>query len=157
AVWGDIEHDPAYAEFSGALLGELDACRGRIFLLLSLIYSPAVIRKAQLDLEKGTSEKKAHALEVLDNLLGQDLKRLVFPLVDQVSPQERKKQLHAIFRQPQLDASARLSETLGQSAERIDAWTRACALYVLGSNGMPEGSGLAALRLTDRDEVVRET
>lgn len=157
AAWSDIEGDAAHAELSRALLGELEAVKQRIFLLLSLIYSPAVIRKAQLDLEKGTSHKKAHALEVLDNLLSQDLKRLVFPLVDQLALPERKKQLHAIFPQPQMEPGARLSETLRQSAERIDAWTKACALYVAGNIRAPEASILAVPRLGDREAVVRET
>lgn len=157
AAWSDIEGSATHAELSGALLGELEAVKQRIFLLLSLIYSPAIIRKTQLDLEKGTSHKKAHALEVLDNLLSQDLKRLVFPLVDQLALPERKKQLHAIFPQPQMEPTARLSETLRQSSERIDAWTKACALYVAGNIRAQEAPSLAAPRLGDREAVVRET
>jgi AAA family ATP:ADP antiporter len=102
AVWADIEGDAAHAELFQALLGELDACKERIYLLLSLVYSPIVIRKARLDLEKGTAQKKAHALEVLDNLLPEDLKRYVFPLIDLISPHERKKLLHMLFPQPRL-------------------------------------------------------
>jgi AAA family ATP:ADP antiporter len=157
AVWSDIEVDATHAELSRALLGELESTKQRMFLLLSLIYSPAVIRKAQLDLEKGTSHKKAHALEVLDNLLSQDLKRLVFPLVDQIALSERKRQLHAIFPQPRMEPAARLSETLQQSATRIDAWTIACALYVAGNTRAPEAHKLAASRLKNREAVVRET
>ena len=157
AAWGDIEHEAAHAELSGALLGELDACKERIFMLLSLIYSSVVIRKARLDLENGTAQKKSHALEVLDNLLSQDLKRFVFPLVDHISLHERAKQLHALFPQPHLDPAARLCETLQQSAQRIDAWTKACALYVIGNTLAPEGSRLAVPGLADRDAVVRET
>jgi len=59
AAWSDTEANAAHAEFSQALLGELDACRQRVFLLLALINSPAVIRKARLDLEKGTPQKKS--------------------------------------------------------------------------------------------------
>jgi HEAT repeat protein len=157
AVWGDIEGDPSHAELTRALVGELDACKERVLLLLSLIYSPDVIRKTKLDLERGTAEKKAQAMEVLDNLLSQDLKRYVFPLVDLVSLHDRKKQLHVLFPQPHLDPSARLSETLRQSAQRIDAWTKACALYVVGNTRAAEGSALASDRLADREVVVRET
>jgi len=97
------------------------------------------------------------ALEVLDNLLSQDIKRFVFPLIDQLSPRDRTKQLHALFPQPRLDPAARLHETLRLSAARTDAWTKACALYVFGTTRTAEGPILAATGLSDRDSVVRET
>ncbi len=157
AAWADLEGDAAMAELSRALLGELDERKQRIFLLLALLYPPAVIRKTRLDLETGTAEKKAHSLEVLDNLLSQDLKRLTFPLIDLHSPQERGKQLQALFPQPRLSGAARLREMLQDSVGKTGVWTKACALYIAGRTDAAEWSSLAADRFVDRDPLIRET
>ncbi len=157
AAWADIEGDSAHAELSRALLGEIDDRKHRIFLLLSLIYPPVVIRKARLDLEAGGAEKKAHALEVFDNLLSQELKKHVFPLIDQLSPHQRGKQLQVLFPQTPLAHAARLREMLERGPGQTGAWVRACALYVVGTTRASEFSALAADRLGDLDAMVRET
>ena len=157
AAWADLESDPALAELSRALLGELDERKQRIFLLLALLHPPAVIRKARLDLETTAGEKKAHALEVLDNLLPRELKALIFPLIDTLAPRERAKQLHLLFPQPRLDRTARLRETLAHTDGHTNAWTRACALYVAGKSRDAGWSPQAVAGFSDHDPLVRET
>ena len=138
-------------------LAKLTSASNVFFLLLALIYPPAVIRKARLDLETRAGEKKAHALEVLDNLLTQELKKMVFPLIDNLSPRERASQLHGLFPQPHLDRPARLRETLAQSGGKTGLWTKACALYVVGKSRAAEWSPMAVVGFSDQDAVVRET
>jgi AAA family ATP:ADP antiporter len=157
AAWTDLESNPALSELCHALLGEIDERRQRIFLLLALIYPPAVIRKARLDLEISAGEKKAHALEVLDNLLSQDLKKAIFPLIDNLTTRERARLLHALFPQPRLGCQERLRETLTQSDGKTGVWTKACALYVVGKSRAAEWSPMAVLGFSDQDAVVRET
>ena len=157
AAWADLEGDAALPELSGALLGEIEARKQRAFLLLALIYPPPVIRKAQLDLEIIGGERKANALEVLDNLLGQELKKLIFPLIDTLSPSERGKSLWALFLQPQLGRQARLVDILTQPAGKLGSWTMASALYGVGKSAAVEWSPVAVAACSDPAEVVRET
>ena len=156
-AWKDINTDPSLADLARAFLAEIDERKQRIFLLLALVYSPAVIRKARLDLETRAGEKRAHALEVLDNLLAPELKRNIFPLLDNLSPHERHKLFEAVFPQPRLDATARLHETLGDTNSKASAWTRACALLAVGKSRAAKWSEAAVAALSDREEVVRET
>ncbi len=157
AAWEDTGPDPGFAELARAFLSELEERKQHIFLLLSLLYPPAIIRKARLDLETNAGEKKAHALEVLDNLIALDLKKKIFPLLDNLSPHERFRQLNVHFPQTRLDRTARLQETVGSDTTKAGTWTKCCALYVAGRTRDETWSEAALLSLQDRNEMVRET
>lgn len=155
AAWADVGGAPADAALSRACLSEAAERTQRIFLLLALLHPPGVIRKAQLDLEANAGEKRAHALEVLDNLIAPELKRKIFPLLDQLSPQERFQQLNTVFPQPRLERAARLQEMA--AVAQSGAWTKACALFLAGRARAAEWSGAALSALADQEEIVRET
>jgi hypothetical protein len=155
AAWTDVGRDAEFAALSRACLDEAAERTHRIFLLLALLHPPRVIRKAQLDLEANASEKRAHALEVLDNLIAPELKRKIFPLLDHLSPQERFQQINTIFSQPRLERAARLQEMA--AVAQAGAWTKACALFLAGRARAADWSGAAISALADREEIVRET
>jgi len=65
-----------------ALLDSLERIKERAVYLLSLIYPPAVIRRALAVLRSGDPVKRAYATELLDNLLTGKIKRFLFPLFE---------------------------------------------------------------------------
>ena len=152
AACDDVLND---AELSQAYLGEVDEAKERIFMLLSLLYRPEVIRKARMDLEANAGEKKAHALEVLDNLLAPELKRKIFPLLDNISSQERLRRLTALFPQTRLGRAGRLRQAVAEN--QAGAWTKSCALFVMGKSAGAGWSDAVIASLNDEDTVVRET
>ncbi len=60
-----------------------------IFKLMGLLYTYEDITKAYQNIELGTKDSIAYAIELLDNILPADLKTLLFPLVDNISTEER--------------------------------------------------------------------
>ena len=152
AACDDVLND---ADLSQAYLGEVDEAKERIFMLLSLLYRPEVIRKARIDLEVNAGEKKAHALEVLDNLLAPELKRKIFPLLDNISPQERLRRLTALFPQTRLGRAGRLRQAVAEN--QAGAWTKSCALLVMGKSAWAGWSDAVIASLNVKDTVVRET
>lgn len=62
-----------------------------IFKLLGLIYSHNDIIKAYQNLKTGTKDSVAYALELLDNVLEKEIRDIIFPLVEDLSPEEKIK------------------------------------------------------------------
>jgi hypothetical protein len=60
-----------------------------IFKLLGLLYPHEDIIKAYQNIELGTKDSIAYAVELLDNILPTELKTRLFPLVDNISTEER--------------------------------------------------------------------
>lgn len=140
-----------------ALKNEVQKNLHRIFALLALIHSPAKVTQAQLNLTSRDRERRANALEILDNLLHNDLKSVVIPLVDDIPDPQRLARLVEHFPQERKSRHDRLREILGRSQQWTTAWTRTCALFTVGQIGIREFHDAVVNCLSDADPVVRET
>lgn len=69
-----------------------------IFKLLGLYYPHEDITKAYQNIERGTKDSTAYAIEMLDNTLSKDLRDVLLPLIDDMSPQDRERRFHQILR-----------------------------------------------------------
>lgn len=70
----------------------------RIFDLLTLIHPPEDIVRAFQNILQGTRKSVDYSLELLDNLLDRDLKALLFPLIEDLPPEERAVRLKKAMR-----------------------------------------------------------
>jgi len=140
-----------------ALLSQVRRSQDRVLTLLSFIYPGDSMLQSKLWLASESGEKRASALEVIDNLLAPDLKALALPLLDDVTPRERLARLGAHFPQPRLGPEARLREIVTRPQSRSTCWTKACALYALGRANARGFDDAVVPSLGDPDPVVRET
>ena len=69
-----------------------------IFKLLGLYYPREDIVKAYQNLQTGTKDSVAYAIELLDNILSKEMKDIVLPLIEELNPIEKKKEFHKILR-----------------------------------------------------------
>ncbi|MGB6338339.1 MAG: Npt1/Npt2 family nucleotide transporter, partial [Candidatus Aminicenantaceae bacterium] len=69
-----------------------------IFKLLGLYYPHEDIVKAYQNLQAGTKDAVAYAIELLDNTLHKEMKDAILPLVEDMSPAERQREFHKILR-----------------------------------------------------------
>jgi AAA family ATP:ADP antiporter len=69
-----------------------------IFKMLGLYYPHEDIVRARQNLETGTPNSVAYAIELLDNTLRKDIKDAVIPLVEDLSPGERQKKFLKILK-----------------------------------------------------------
>ena len=75
----DIGHDATVACLHTALSYHLGQIQQRLFWLLSFLYDPQAMLRAQDHLTHGTAEKRAYALEIIDVLVSQHLKTGLVP------------------------------------------------------------------------------
>ncbi|MDH4271280.1 MAG: MFS transporter [Candidatus Aminicenantes bacterium] len=68
-----------------------------VFKLLGLVYSREDIIKAYQNLKTGTKDSVAYALELLDNVLQKEIRDIIFPLVEDLSSEEKMKRCRHVL------------------------------------------------------------
>jgi hypothetical protein len=153
----DIANGEALDLVQGALSEMLDDGQDRIFLLLSFLYDRRAILQARDNLALPSAEKRAYALEVIDVLVPSTLQRTFFPLLADLSPEQKLQRLQETFPQPRKDRQQRLQEIIAGPSERFSAWTRACALYAAGQLALTDMKEAVAAVVSTPEPLVRET
>jgi CRP-like cAMP-binding protein/HEAT repeat protein len=133
AALRDIGDDEPLSLLRAALNRKLERHRDQLFLLLSFIYDAQLIMTARdtLYLARGSGEKRAYALEIIDTLISQELKEILLPLLDDLSLAERLYRLSDPFPQQSLGQIQRLQEIITRSGMGLTSWIKACALWAL--------------------------
>jgi hypothetical protein len=78
--------------------GALDLRVKRVFDLMTLMHSPEDIVNAYQNILRGTAKSVDYSLEHLDNMLDRELKGLLFPLIENLTPEERAQRLKKAMR-----------------------------------------------------------
>jgi hypothetical protein len=80
---------------------EIDLARSlkHIFELLSLIYSHEDILKAYQNISSGTKESIDYSCELLDNILSKHLRDYIFPLVEEISFDEKVRRCKKLLKE----------------------------------------------------------
>jgi ATP:ADP antiporter, AAA family len=157
AAAADLGTEAITAVLRRALFQEVHKNQEHLLFLLSFVYDAEPILHARSTLTSTLPEKRANALEMLDTLITQPLRSLVFPLLDDIATDERRMRLAALFPQPRLEPGARLGDIINGSAKRVTSWTKACALHVVGKLRVPGLRDCLVAALSEPDPVVRET
>jgi hypothetical protein len=87
----DAESKGQEAEICGIMSHELKVSMINIFKLLGLIYPYEDIVKAFQNIQTGTKDSVAYAIELLDNTLEKEIKEAILPIVEDLSQEDRVK------------------------------------------------------------------
>jgi HEAT repeat protein len=136
-----------------ALEERLDHNLERIFRVLGLHYPPNDIYNAYLGIVSSNREKRASAIEFLDNVLGSNLKRYLFPIIDQVSPAVTLQRGRDLF---DVDVASQ-EQALLRLIRGRDPWLRACAIYCCTVGASDEMRRAVEEAERDPDPLIRET
>ena len=134
-----------------ALQADLGQTVNRLFYLLSFLHDAAAIMRARDTYLYAAADKRSYALEVLDVTLTQEQRRLVFPLIEEMTLAEQVRALGA--RRPRSRTMASLFDV--QDAH-LSAWTKACAFHALDLVGADKAIDYAKAALTAPHPLVRE-
>ncbi len=165
---GDDSLDPRTGEavslLKTALNHNLTRHRARLFLWLSFIYDSQLIFQVRdaLDLVQASTngkagQQRAYALEIIDILISSELKAMLLPLLDNLSPLQRLQRLSDLFPQPNLSFDQYLQEIITGPNEWLNPWTKVCALYAIGRLAMVDLAQAVITALAAPEPLVRET
>lgn len=136
-----------------ALRESMDRVVERITWLLGLIYPDQDIGRAWSGLKSPDPRQRAHAIELLDNLLSGDLKKYVFPIFSDGQPDQRLRAALNALGISAMDTDAALRGLLAQN----DRWLIAATIWEIGIRKLGRWvHAIAGLTGSD-DPLLRET
>jgi AAA family ATP:ADP antiporter len=153
----DIGMSEDLALLHTAISQEMEQVHKRCFHLLSFIYDPTFVRRAQENLLNAIGQQRAYALEVLDTTLSRDLKAILFPLLENLEPHACLNMMQEHFPQKRMDLVGRLHEIIACKDRRVLPWIRTCALHAAVSRSAVECVETIQANLYDPNPLVRET
>ncbi len=112
-----------------AISEEITSNFDQMYHLLSIAYDSSSIYHIRQNLESGTSEGIGFAIELLDLFIAEELKPVLFPVLDDTNIVEKIKQLQVEFPIEILEPKELLLSIIDRDPNYINAYTKACALY----------------------------
>ncbi len=126
-------HDVSASPFAEELIKWLNIERRQhrevIMNLLSFIHDRAALNIILENMQEDkTAAENAFAMELLDNLVDDDVKRWVLPLFENIPVLQKVKKLHALFPQEELLPADRLREIINRDFVVTNNWLKALAI-----------------------------
>ncbi|MCS7005352.1 MAG: hypothetical protein NZM38_08500 [Cytophagales bacterium] len=152
----EIPKHEIYQTLLSALEEEIAQKKEEIFLYLSLIYDKNSVNLVAHHIRLGTSESIGYALELLDIFLDDNLKPILLPILEDISPTEKLSKLETYFSRDRYTSSQVLMQIVHRDANQISTWTKACAVILLPLSANNLQQVLCAL-LFHPQKILRQT
>ncbi|RJO68065.1 MAG: hypothetical protein C4523_07875 [Myxococcales bacterium] len=138
----------------GAFQERADEALKRAFYLLGILYPRDQIEIVSYNLQTGTAERRAIAIEIIDNICDQETKRYLLPILDAGDLAETVAAGRKLF---QLDAPEP-SELLARLiAQDHDDWLLTCAIHAAGELQLKDLADDVRRHAGHESPLVRET
>jgi len=151
-----VDENVVGTDLSTALEEELLSNNNLLFDLLSLLYEPQSVYHIRENLDLGTSESVSFSLELLDLIIPEELKPKLFPLLEDISREEKIKQLQDFYPVAKMDSDELLLSIINRDYNKLNNWTKACALMSLRLLKMQEIPDDLVAQLFNPDSLLRE-
>lgn len=129
----DIASTESAVVLVNALQYELKTKKDYILILLAIIYDSSTLQLVKENIKTGTMQSKAFALEIIDLLVSPDIKDMILPLLEDISPEECVNVFSSKFPQEKLNYHDRLIDIINKDFSRINRWTKICAIKELAN------------------------
>lgn len=129
AAYTEIGNDENVKALRIAIIEEIEKNDNDIFMLLSLVYDPNSIQLVRQNIESRTSEGVLYAIELLNVFVAEELKPVLFPLLDEMTIGEKILRLQEHYLRDKFDQLQVLLEIINRDYNTVNRWTKACALY----------------------------
>ena len=151
----DIEQADEAQALKTSLELELRYKIGFSFKLLSMMYDANVIRFFINSFENSSLESRAYAMEVLNMTIPADLKKIIMPLLNDLSFTELVQAYSTNYAQQRLSVQERLIDIINKDYTKINYWTKAMAVNLLAT--FPGSDEVLAGQMLSRNKLYCET
>ncbi|MEQ9118500.1 hypothetical protein [Fulvivirga sp.] len=131
AALTEIPKQEHFKYLRGAIKEEIDENYDTIYMYMSILYDPQSVQLVRENIESGTSEGIAFAIELCDLFVDQELKPKLFPLMDDISINEKIIQLQGYFPRENYNIVQVLNYLLNKNYNQVNRWTKACTIHCL--------------------------
>jgi len=150
----ELEH---FLFMRSALREEIRDNYDHITLLLSMLYDPQSVQLVKENIELGTPDGTAYALELLDLFVDKDLKPTLIPLLDDSPTKEKLEQLQTYFPRESYNPIQVINYVLNRDFNLNNRWSKLCAVHA--SAYIPDfriSRGLIS-QMFNQDKLIQET
>lgn len=157
AAYSELPKADHFKPLSNALKEEIDTNFEHLTMLLSILYDPESVQLVKENIDSGTTEGIAFAIELLDLFVDQELKPRLYPLLDDIHINEKIKILQVFYPRQTYNAVQMLNYILNRDYNQNNRWTKACALHSLAQMEEFEVSKGLIAQLFNPDMLLKET
>ena len=100
-----------------------------LYQLLSLAYNSNTISNIRKLIEKGSDTDTSFAIELLDQMVYDDVKKVLFPVIENLSVKEKIKQLQYFFPTDKISRYEILPELIIRDYNQLSVYVKACAIF----------------------------
>ncbi|MBL7863880.1 MAG: HEAT repeat domain-containing protein [Cyclobacteriaceae bacterium] len=153
----ELPDEQHFSFLKQALREELRDNYDQISLLMSILYDPQSVQLVRENVETGTADGIAYAMELLDLFVDQEVKPRLFPIFDDLSPKEKMNRLQVYFPRETYNPVQVVNYILNRDFNLNNRWTKMCAVYA--SAFIPEfrvSRGLIG-QMFNPDRLLQET
>ena len=140
-----------------AILQELENNLNSLFSLMSVTYDTDSIQHVKDNMDIGTSESIGFAIELLDLFIDEEIKAKIFPLIEDISFNEKTKQLENHYPIKHLSGLELILAILNKNPNEINRYTKMCALQVYEKMKNSEISNALIAQLFNPDNLLSQT
>ncbi|CAN5338357.1 hypothetical protein BH09BAC3_BH09BAC3_37520 [soil metagenome] len=153
---GEIGNEGFANELKQAVRAEMSNDIDHVYMLMAMLYDTRSIQLVKENIESGTVEGTAFAIELLDVFLSEQLKQRVIPVLDELSDPERVKRLEVFYPRIELDEKLVLKFLINRDFTQTNRWTKACVLRQIGLFKISEFTLDLIAQLFNPDRLIRE-
>lgn len=125
----ELPEEKHFSFLKQALREELRENYDQISLLMSILYDPQSVQLVLENVETGTADGIAYAMELLDLFVDQDLKPRLLPIFDDISPKDKMAKLQVYFAREEYNPVQVVNYILNRDFNLNNRWTKMCAVY----------------------------
>ncbi len=128
-----------------------------LFHLLSLAYNSTAIANIRNLINNGNDRDISYAIEMLDQIVNEEIKQVLFPVLENLSAKGRVKQLRYFFPAENITLNEIISEVITRDYNVISLYAKACAIISWLKLKNPDINQILVSNLFHPSKLIRES
>jgi AAA family ATP:ADP antiporter len=128
-----------------------------LFHLLSLAYNSTAIANIRNLIIDGNDRDIGYGIEMLDQIVNEEIKQVLFPVLENLSMRERVKQLKYFFPAENIITNELISEVISRDYNAISMYAKACAIFSWDKLKYPVVDQVLVSNLFHPSKLIRES
>ncbi|MGD2035920.1 MAG: hypothetical protein PVF73_12735 [Bacteroidales bacterium] len=127
-IFTSMSNEEKFAGLKNAFSEEINLNYDLLFDLLSLAYNAKTIREIKELINMGSRADISHAIEMMDHFVYEDIKPVLFPVLENISAREKVKRLQYYFPIETMTEEEMISQILTRNYNQMSVYPRICAM-----------------------------
>jgi ATP:ADP antiporter, AAA family len=157
AALDELPDDEHFLHLKDAIREEIQENYSQISLLMSLLYDPQSVQLVKDNVESGTPDGIAYALELMELFVDADLKPKLYPLFDDMSVKDKLEVLQIYFPRESYTAIQVVNYIINRDFNYNNRWSKVCAVHASAYiSDFRVSRGLIS-QMFNQDKLLQET